>query len=391
MLSFPYFKDKRVFWFGAAPIFLLTALKLLWQLRKPLSTKALELVNKYGIRHSFKATLGMQAAIQDELVILIKTWVRSRKIARKKILLFVEDADRCTEERIIESIDALRVMLEDDEIAKRLIVITAVDERILKNAIRIKYEKLYPRADEKQRTGQSTPPDPHLAPPPIKELVSEYLDKLFISAVKLGNLTIQQKREYVDKILMRTKYSTNGEMKSSSTEPKGDDTRVSTSPLAADQNVVDAAALVTPPRVTTLEEATDSATQGTPFVSVASLEDLTEIEENSFKAVVDNWTQATPRTLNLFYYRYLLCKNLLLQKYEGTNSELWRDENVIKGLMYALLEFVNHYDPLKISEKKVEIMQKQDLKLVPISTNQVQIDREDYLAMLEIFEIIIAY
>ena len=99
------------------------------------SIKAEDVVKKYTNRHSFKNTLGIQADIQEEIIKLLKVWIPTSKIGKKKILLIVEDIDRCSEDKILQNIDALRIMLDDEKLKDKLLVITAIDERILQLAV----------------------------------------------------------------------------------------------------------------------------------------------------------------------------------------------------------------------------------------------------------------
>ena len=99
--------------------------------------EAIKLIKKYSKQKTFKQYLGIQAEIQKEFKFLLTTWIKDSR--DKKILLFVDDIDRCHEERIIQIIDSLRVMLDEDEIYQRVIIISALDERVLKRAIEWKY------------------------------------------------------------------------------------------------------------------------------------------------------------------------------------------------------------------------------------------------------------
>ncbi|MBI3235034.1 MAG: hypothetical protein HYZ42_13535, partial [Bacteroidetes bacterium] len=148
---------------------------------KQFSLKAIDLIRLYGVKSSFRDTLGLQAEIQKELIDLLKIWIPEKSVGKKKIILFVDDIDRCSEDRIIQNIDSLRVLLEDEEISRRVIIIAAVDERVLKNAILTKYSSLLMNNQESD----------------VNQLISEYLDKLFILAIKLGALNDDQKDEFI--------------------------------------------------------------------------------------------------------------------------------------------------------------------------------------------------
>jgi hypothetical protein len=391
ILSSSYFKDKGLYWLGITPAFLTIALTILKQLKKPLSTKATDLAKKYTVRLSFKSTLGIQAEIQGELVTLISTWISRKHLTSNKILLFVEDLDRCSEDKIIENIDALRLMLDNEEIAKRLIIVTAIDERLLKNAIRLKYEKLY--------TGSAVKF-------PMNELISEYLDKLFVSAIKLSELTNNQKDEFVD-VLFEKNLSNQNNQPPASQQPITTDSNVqdpllhhkdNRNPTYSQTNALTGDSLQefpsTEDRSTALSNKS-TAQPHTPTESSTSIpiEGFTAVEMQYFKRAIENWQTATPRSITIFYYRYLLCKNLLIAQYQKLRKHsIWQDEFTIKGLMAAILEFSSLHDPSAIQVKRKELLQQQPApREIPIARDHVKIDRYDYLYMLEILEIVISY
>ncbi len=124
---------------------------------------------------NFENLMGMQSAIEKELIFLMKGW-------NKKVVLFVDDLDRCSEERILEVIDSLRIMTENEIISQKLTIIAAIDERILKRVIRNKYYQMVDKNDDKT----------------LNTLTREYLDKLFLFGIKLSALNNQQKIEIFD-------------------------------------------------------------------------------------------------------------------------------------------------------------------------------------------------
>lgn len=140
---------------------------------------------KYTKNKSYKELLGIQKEIQDELRILLGTWIpRKKLVLDKKIILFVDGLDRCKDERLIQVIDSLRVMLEDEIICRRVVALIAVDERILTWAIRFKYQSLI-NQNEMKSADELT----------IDKLTREYLDKLFLLGIKLNPLRDSEKNE----------------------------------------------------------------------------------------------------------------------------------------------------------------------------------------------------
>jgi hypothetical protein len=170
----------------SVPLFGYISTKVIFRYRK----KAIQLFKKYTKKKSYKELLGIQKEIQDELRILLKTWIpRKKLVLDKKIMLFVDDLDRCRDERLIQIIDSMRVMLEDKVICRRVVALIAVDERILTRAIRFKYQNIIEEDDEKKGDGLT-----------VDKLTREYLDKLFLLGIKLNPLRDTEKNEILANI-----------------------------------------------------------------------------------------------------------------------------------------------------------------------------------------------
>jgi len=120
------------------------------------------LYNKYGKKKDYSEYLGFQNEIEKELKVLINTFIPKGK----KLVLFIDDLDRCDEEIIIDVMDSLRLVLEDTEINDKLMIICAVDQEILLNSINYKY------FTKDINTINS----------------KEYIEKFFLLGIKLGNL-----------------------------------------------------------------------------------------------------------------------------------------------------------------------------------------------------------
>lgn len=151
------------------------------ELRKKYGTDARNLIRTATQNASFAQQLGFQHEVQNELNCLLKVWLPESKQQqqRKRVLLFIDDIDRCTESKIIQIVDAVRVMLHDPYIRDRVLVVAAIDERILLRAIGNKY------------SGVSDPEKRY-------QLSREYMDKLFIAGLRLGPLADHEKDEIFD-------------------------------------------------------------------------------------------------------------------------------------------------------------------------------------------------
>ncbi len=127
-------------------------------------------------KRKFTDILGIQAEIEKDLEFFIKNY-------KKDIVLFVDDLDRCDEQNILKLIDSLRIIAENKAISDKLIIIAAIDERILKKVIRNKYQTI--ENDEKM----------------LDILQQEYIEKLFIFAIKLPKLSEKQKIEVLNNFI----------------------------------------------------------------------------------------------------------------------------------------------------------------------------------------------
>lgn len=146
---------------------------------------AISFIKKYGKGISFSKELGLQAEIEKETTALLKTWIFNwcgrRDFTKKKIILYVDDIDRCSETKMVSIIDSLRTVLENDEIRKRLIIICSIDAEKIKKGIGYKFKELY---DEKE----------------LNKIAIEQLDKIFLTGISLPPLDKEQLKEYVAKL-----------------------------------------------------------------------------------------------------------------------------------------------------------------------------------------------
>ena len=284
-----YFKSGISNWLigisSASSLLALTSLMLKWL--KANSTQAKNIYKKYTQRHSFAQLLGTQSEVKKELKTLLKVWMKEKNQSfDERILLFVDDIDRCSEEKIVQVIDSIRIILEDSEIAKRLLVVIAVDERILKRAIKIKYERTL---EEKGSLEMDI-------------LVREYLDKLFLAGIKLGNLNKNERAEIFNSLVEGKVSAINAQEKDNDKPSIDEETDKKTSTGLDSMD----------------SESLRSLVQGqTPYIeqSINRVEN-NDSGENRIELSSDEWKELelqirlmndlTPRQIRIFYLRYLL-------------------------------------------------------------------------------------
>lgn len=141
-----------------------------------------EIVPRNMWEGEYQNTLGIQNKLEKDLEKLLCTWVCKRRINRHRILLYVDDIDRCEEDKMISILDSLRTILENPEIQKRLVVVCSIDKDRISAAIQKKYFPTHPN------DGSITQ----------RDMVTEQLDKLFIFSVGLPQLDTTQQQRFVD-------------------------------------------------------------------------------------------------------------------------------------------------------------------------------------------------
>jgi hypothetical protein len=115
--------------------------------------------------------------------VLISLPLYSRERRPDKVLLVVDDLDRCTPSEMLSVIENVRLLLDDVEINKRMQVLMLVDESVLIHAITLRYETMI---KERSRSLGSIADADEIA---ASEIVSEQIEKLFACYLRLSRLS----------------------------------------------------------------------------------------------------------------------------------------------------------------------------------------------------------
>lgn len=324
---------------------------------KKRSGDAKQLLNKYIKKHSYREMLGVQAEIQKELIFLLKTWLPLRQqkdsngklISKpdKRIILFVDDLDRCQVARIVEIIDALRVMLDNPEIIKRVIIVAAVDEKVLSHSIQLKYQSM----DEPGR-------------------VREYFDKLFIAAIKLNKLETSARIEILKEL-------TKGQVeppKSKPVDPKEGIDQPNPVPTSAPG----------PSR-----PGTNIGPNNTKEPKIDSKYEITSEEFELLTNGMEGMFDTTPRQIRIFYFRYILARNFLAY-YAIRNDweEHWGAKEDFEYLMNIMIQLTTSTELVEADE---DVIYQDDLieeVLKDADSNTADRIRSD---LREVLEMVMAY
>ena len=137
---------------------------------------ALKIIQKYTRRKSYNDCLGIQNAIESDLEDLLGVL----QFRKDRVLLCVDDIDRCSTEKMVNIVDSLRTVLENDIIRDRLIVICSIDIKKLMHGYRSIYKDFISESEE---------------------VIREQIDKVFIFSLGLAKLGPIQLDEYLRKLL----------------------------------------------------------------------------------------------------------------------------------------------------------------------------------------------
>lgn len=137
---------------------------------------ALKIIQKYTRRKSYNDCLGIQNAIESDLEDLLGVL----QLKKDRVLLCVDDIDRCSTEKMVNIVDSLRTVLENDIIRDRLIVICSIDIEKLMHGYRSMYKDFISESEE---------------------VIREQIDKVFIFSLGLAKLGPIQLDEYLRKLL----------------------------------------------------------------------------------------------------------------------------------------------------------------------------------------------
>lgn len=214
-------------------------------------------INDYIKRKSYNSLLGIQSDLESDIEQLLKYIVS--KPEEEQLLLFVDDIDRCTSDKMIHIINSLRIILENKEIQKRLIVICSVDSNKLKEGY-----CLYKGVDRDNE----------------KFLLEarEHIDKLFIFGIGLPRLDVEQQLEYLSEITDK--------------EVETDDNAISSTPYSTYR-------------------------RNESFVTGKLDETINALNDTVIKNIMAEFLtlhkdiEINPRKIRIMYYRLLFAKNII--------------------------------------------------------------------------------
>lgn len=225
-------------------------------------------IEKYIKRKSYNGILGVQNDLENDIEQLIKHIIP--KPNKEQLILYVDDIDRCSTDKMLHILNSLRIILENKEIQKRLIVICSIDANKIKEGYCL--SKNVERNNEK-----------------FTREAREHLDKLFIFGVGLPPIDHKQQLEYLQHIM--------------DLDLKDEEKIESTTPISVFR-----------------EEGS--------WVAVSDTAEPQIMDDNTIYRIIDEFLSGnnneifTPRKLRIMYYRLLYANNILSSKKIGITKEI---------------------------------------------------------------------
>lgn len=142
---------------------------------------------------SFKSELGVQSEIEHELECMLRKYIKDKKIEDNKVVLYVDDLDRCENNKMISVIESLRTVLENENIRKRMVVVCSVDADILTKALQLKYQPLVSSEESNNNTKRI-----------LEKMSKDQLDKLFTASMALPIMNDDNMHEFLEKLSGQT-------------------------------------------------------------------------------------------------------------------------------------------------------------------------------------------
>ena len=227
-------------------------------IKKPASVR--HIIKKYTSRKSYRNYLGIQNEIEGNLQKLLQTMVLCRN--KSRVILYVDDIDRCPSHKMISLIESLRTVLENRIIQERLIVICSIDEKKL----------LHSYVQELTANGFNSEEAALLS--------REQLDKLFLFGIKLARLDSKQLEEYLEMLI-----------KDSNSENYNNDSQKEETPFSTSRH-------------------------NGAIIATAASENISELDDEKIKnlfhdfLINHNSIDITPRKLRIMYYQVLFALSI---------------------------------------------------------------------------------
>lgn len=321
---------------------------------------AKNIIDMYGRTNDYSNYLGFQSEIEKELSFLLQTYI---DVNTEKLVLFIDDLDRCNEEIIIDIVDGLKLVLDNEEINSRLIVVTAIDERVLEKSIRHKYFN----NELPENVG-----------------AKEYIEKFFLMGIKLNQLNDSDIDELVDIYTdkLNHKLDEKNVQEEDEVEDEVEDDDLDIVDETSGNIIGELGSDGVPPLIIQSNNGDVKPLFANNHLNINSFV-LEDYEVEYIKQVLKKVGLLTPRKINMFIHRYLIFKSLVLtilntHQYENFHSKMLIEIVIMSQNKDNLDRFREHY----ITNTDYEI----PIPLDDFATDKI--NRDEYIVLIKFAEMV---
>jgi hypothetical protein len=134
----------------------------------------------------------LESKLDDEKITAVRDFREKFKeliaaTGKTRLVVLIDDLDRCTPRRIIENLEAIKLFLNVEKTA----FVIAADESIVSNAVKSEYSKYSHEASEKE----------------MRDIGSSYMEKLIQIPYKLPRLTHKEAETYISLLFCQSELS----------------------------------------------------------------------------------------------------------------------------------------------------------------------------------------
>jgi hypothetical protein len=115
-----------------------------------------------------------------------------------RLLLVIDDLDRCTAEEALDIIEALKLLLEEPTVNRRLQILMLIDERILRHAIEVKFKNLINNHSSHERRNLEEDQYSQAEIARRDQLIQEHMEKIFACHLRLPEFAEDDLAEIIE-------------------------------------------------------------------------------------------------------------------------------------------------------------------------------------------------
>jgi hypothetical protein len=241
-----------------------------------------------------------------------------------RLLLVIDDLDRCTAEEALDIIEALKLLLEEPTVNRRLQILMLIDEGILRHAIEVKFKNLINNHSSREQKNPQGRRYAHAEIARGDQLIQEHMEKIFACHLRLPEFAENDLAEIIEI------HSGGKALRDSRITPSGSEIG----------NVVTGPDMPNIPRQGTDpsgEMPTAGQQSDQPSLSIRDIrfseDEISELKAKANAFFKDTGQRATHRAIRAFLFKVQLCKLLLRLRPTNPDGESVTITNIVTALL----------------------------------------------------------